>query len=188
MLLLITLYLALVILLPLALSAIVSYRTLPNGRACPLCRGDTFWVRRQWLGLISRLRPTQPLQQRWCPTCCWEGITRVERVAFEGWSWQPEVAESDASEAEVQTSTGAAPSAMRIRRLQVDGRSWSVMLQCWHRAETWYGKLLFVGPTGQRREDEVAVLNGLSPDDLLGQARALPEGMLAGRVRDLITD
>ncbi|MBI4408108.1 MAG: hypothetical protein HY561_00275 [Gemmatimonadetes bacterium] len=75
---LIGVYLVLVIALPLALSALVSYRTLPRGVTCPLCRGETFAVCARWLRWASRMVRRGTLVRRWCPACRWEGVVRQQ--------------------------------------------------------------------------------------------------------------
>ena len=192
MLLLIALYLGLVIILPLTLSAAVSYRTLPHGRGCPLCRHETLWLRARSLAAVNRAKRGDSLQKRWCVVCGWEGIVRmtgndlidaaihapavVEELGFNGLTLQ-DAAEEDAT------------SALNVRRLEVDGRAWRVMLECWNVSERWYGRLLFVGPAGRRCADTVQPFKGESPDEVLGQARSVSERALQERVRTLlITD
>jgi hypothetical protein len=59
------LYVALVIVLPLVLSAAISYRGLPQGRGCPLCGGETMRLVARWLGYV-RLVGGRRLHSRWC--------------------------------------------------------------------------------------------------------------------------
>ena len=79
--------------------------------------------------------------------------------------------------------------ALTVRRLEVDGRAWRVVLECWSVAERWYGRLLFLGPAGRKCADTVQPFKGGSPDEVLGQARSVSERALQDRVRTLqITD
>lgn len=71
------LFLLLVIVLPLALSAGVSYGTLPRGCACPVCRSETLGLVAPWLTRCSRLLRGTDLQHRWCMSCGWDGIARI---------------------------------------------------------------------------------------------------------------
>ena len=189
MLLLIALYLGLVIILPLALSAAVSYRTLPHGRGCPLCRHETLWLRARSLAAVNRAKRGDSLQKRWCVVCGWEGVVRmtgndlidapisrpvaVEEIGFTGLRLE-------------SSSQEDATSALSVRRLDVDGRAWRVMLECWNVAERWYGRLLFVGPAGRRCADTVQPFKGESPDEVLGLARSVSERALQERVRTLM--
>ena len=191
MLLLVSLYLGLVILLPLTLSAAVSYRTLPRGRGCPLCHSETFLMQAVPLDVLNRACRQDVLQRRWCVFCGWEGLARgaaaveltpapVQEPPVRASTLPPELTEPEAADP---------VAALSVRRLEVDGRPWRVLLQLWPASQRWRGRLLFVGPAGQRCADNIQALDGGSPDDLLGQARAVPERTLAGRVRDLmITD
>ena len=76
---LITVYLVLVIVLPLALSAVVSCRTLPEGRRCSQCGGETMRLRSRWLRLATTCFRDIELHSRWCPACGWTGVARVPR-------------------------------------------------------------------------------------------------------------
>src|SRR5690606_6987174 len=79
----IVLYLLLVIALPLALSAAVSFRTLPEGRNCPLCGGQTLRLRARWLAAVSLGLRRSVLHRRWCLTCGWEGSSKMPRERTE---------------------------------------------------------------------------------------------------------
>ena len=181
MLLLVSLYLGLVILLPLTLSVAVSYRTLPRGRCCPLCHSQTFLLQTRWLRLLKLSRAHEPLQRRWCALCGWEGLARFAGVPLVDEGLRVEEQPTPPAPAEDDEPVAA----LSVRRLEVDGRPWRVLLQLWPSAERWRGRLLFVGPTGQRCADALQPLDGSSPDELLGQARALPDVTLVGRVRAL---
>lgn len=184
--LLIVLYLLLVIALPLALSAAVSYRTLPEGRTCALCGGDTIRLRSRSLSAASRLFRGEELQRRWCLMCGWEGIVRlpVER----------EAAPASAPKAlspkrpSIAVAPGRSGEAVNLRSLEVDGSAWRVLLQCWHDADQWYGRLLFIAPSGRLWVDTVEPFNGTSAEEVLDQALALPDRTLTLRLRELISD
>lgn len=182
--LLIILYLLLVIVLPLALSAVVSYRTLPDGTGCPLCGNDTLRLRARWLRWASTAKPGGVLQRRWCLECGWEGISRLPRQ---------ELAERSAPKAEEtapmertspQRSAGRA---IDLRKLEVDGRRWRVLLETWCDTDGWYGRLLFSAPSGRLWADRSEVFRGPSPLDVLGQALSLPDQVLTCRLRDVLS-
>ncbi|HEX6938935.1 MAG TPA: hypothetical protein VF158_05945 [Longimicrobiales bacterium] len=183
--LLIVLYLLLVIALPLALSAAVSYRMLPEGRNCALCGGETLRLRSWWLGAASRLLPGVMLQRRWCLMCGWEGVARLPKERRP----EPQVAKKAlARRPSIAVAPGRSGEAVNLRSLEVDGSAWRVLLQCWHDADQWYGRLLFIAPSGRLWVDTVEPFNGTSAEDVLGQALALPDRTLALRLRELISD
>lgn len=181
-LLLITLYLLLVIVLPLGLSAAVSLRTLPEGRGCPICRGDTLRLTSRWLRLASMPMTRNDLHRRWCPGCGWEGVARVQS--------SPSIAvltEGTAGELAVRShdTTGEAIS---VRDLEVNGRAWRVLLHYWCDFGHWYGRLLFIAPSGRLWADTREAFTGRTPDEVLGQALGLSDGSLTGRLRELISE
>ena len=75
-----------------------------------------------------------------------------------------------------------------VRSLDVDGAAWRVMLQCWGNTGVFYGRLVFVAPTGRLWLDAVESFSGSNQSDVLGQALSLPEGLLESRLRRLVTD
>ena len=184
--LLIVLYLLLVIALPLALSAAVSYRTLPEGRTCALCGSETLRLRARWLNVVSRLmRGGSTIQKRWCLTCGWEGACRMPIEP------EPRPAPQKSLPARrpsLAVAPGQSGEAVSVRNLEVDGSAWRVLLQCWHDAERWYGRLLFIEPSGRLWVDTVEPFYGESPEAVLGQALALPDRDLTLRLRELISD
>lgn len=185
--LLILLYLLLVIALPLALSAAVSYRTLPEGRNCALCGCETVRVRARWLTAVSRLVPGSVLQRRWCLTCGWEGVSRLPRER-EAHVERARPKPSAPRRPSIAVAPGRSGEAVNLRSLEVDGSAWRVLLQCWRDAGQWYGRLLFIAPSGRLWVDTVEPFSGSSADEVLNQALALPDRTLALRLRELISD
>jgi len=181
--LLVALYLLLVIALPLALSAGVSYRTLPEGTTCPLCRSETLLLRSRWLGWASALLRRVVLQRRWCLSCGWEGIAKL--TGEEARQARRRVAPSPPAPAPPPDRT---VEAIELRGLEVEGCAWRVLVECWCEAGRWYGRLLFSAPTGQLRTDTSRTFCGRSLSDILDQARALPDRLLACRLREAISD
>lgn len=189
---LIILYLVLVIALPLVLSAVVSYRTLPDGDDCPLCGDDTLRLRSRWLRWTSAVKPGARLQRRWCLGCGWEGISRLVRTetAPRAVDAQPGPTRSP----DTQRESGRPDvhsrdrKAIDLRKLEVDGQRWRVMLETWCDAGGWYGRLLFGGPSGRLWTDRQEVFRGPSPLDVLGQALSLSDRVLVHRVRDVTSN
>lgn len=169
------LYLLLVIALPLALSLAMGYRGLPRGRTCPLCGGETLRLQRRWLRLV-RLGGGQRLHGRWCPRCSWEGVSRVRELPAEG----------VAVRALAVPETGV--QMIELSEISMDGRAWRVLLQAWAEQETWRGQLLFVGPLGRIFSDGLAPFSGPSYHDVLRQAMALSDPVLAVRLRAVVSD
>ncbi|MGH7477508.1 MAG: hypothetical protein ACRELD_14675 [Longimicrobiales bacterium] len=85
----------------------------------------------------------------------------------------------------------AAPSSagittVELRRLDVDGRRFAVVLHCHLEAEHWHGRLLFT--TADRVWSETSdEFHGGSVADVLIQALSLPEPALTRRVRRVIS-
>src|SRR5690606_5674398 len=75
-----------------------------------------------------------------------------------------------------------------VRSLDVDGTAWRVMLQCWGNTGLFYGRLVFVAPSGRLWLDAVQSFSGTNQNDVLGQALSLPEVLLESRLRRLVTD
>lgn len=182
---LIVAYLVLVIVAPLVLSAVVSYRTLPDERSCPLCGGETIPLLARWLRRVSAVKPGAALQRRWCPTCRWEGLCRLEDRPT---PVLPDPTESSPRSGHHPSSTtDPIGQAIDLRRIDVDGRQWQVLLQTWCDSKRWYGRLLFAGPSGKLWPDRSETFSGSSPLDVLGQVLALPDGVLTSRLRDVIS-
>ncbi len=170
-------YLLVVLVLPLALSAAVSLRTLPCGRRCPRCAGETLRLQARLPRVLSRVVRAE-MHHRWCPTCEWEGLARITPARI------PPV--------RVRTVGGvpgqsAITRVMDVRQLHVDGTAWRVRLECWGQRGTCYGRLVFVEPSGRLWLD-VQPFRGRSDRDVLGQALSLPDDLLASRLRTLVSD
>ena len=163
-------YLLLIVVLPAVLSAVVSYRSLPGGRQCPKCRGETIPLVRRWLRAASRWHPAVSFQRRWCPGCGWEGTVRVSRRA-------------PAPLPPVQPMH-----TLDLRWVKVNGQPWRVMLQCWHQTGQFYGRLVFIGPTGRLWLDAVEAFSGSTQHEVLGHALSLPDRILTTRLRRLVGD
>lgn len=172
-------YLLLVFVLPIALSAMVSYRALPAGRSCPHCRGETIRLVQPRLHLLSAMSPLADLHRRWCLDCGWEGTARVSR---ERRRRDRAAADKPAATATIATQT------LDVRSLDVDGTPWRVMLQCWRNTDLYYGRFMFVAPSGRLWLDSIEAFSGTNEHEVLGQAMSLPEGMLASRLRRLVSD
>jgi hypothetical protein len=181
-------YLLLVFVLPVALSLLVSYRALPQGPDCPHCRGDTIRLQAPRLAAAARLNPFSALHRRWCLCCGWEGTSRLPRqergeTATAG-TRRPLAA---AGQQRVKKNFKAASTqTLDVRSLMVDGAPWRVMLQCWKNTDLYYGRFVFVGPSGRLWLDAVESFNGRSEHEVLGQALSLPDGTLANRLRRLV--
>jgi hypothetical protein len=206
-------YLLLVFVLPVALSLVVSYRSLHQGNDCPHCRGDTIRLEAPRLDLATRVNPFSMLHRRWCLCCGWEGTSRLpRRAAVVPAGRMHPAARSDVAQ------TGPMPSASRreqanrprplradadtpsghgsgigtqtldIRSLDINGAPWRVMLQCWKSTDLYLGRFVFVGPSGRLWLDAVESFSGRSESEVLDQAQALPDGTLAGRLRKLVAE
>lgn len=186
--LLIALYLILVIALPLALSSVVSYRTLPRTTTCPLCGTETVRLRSRWLNWISRLLRHQQLQARWCTNCLWEGTVRLPWYRRQLPLPQPPAQSRTERRQSIAVGPGHSGEAVSLRDLDIDGLSWRVLLQCWHGTDQWFGRLLFIAPSGRLWVDTVEPMSGTSAREVMGQALALPDRTLACRLRELISD
>jgi hypothetical protein len=170
--LLFAIYLVLVIALPVMLSAAIGYHSLPRGHACPNCTQDTFAVQSYFIRMVRLVHPRFRLQRRWCPTCTWDGWARA---------YQPAPAQALVSS--VPTTRQTQP----LRTLELGGRCWSVMLEHWRERGRCYGRLLFVGPSGRLWCDPLAAFHGQTQSDVMGQALALSDRLLAYRLREVIS-
>jgi hypothetical protein len=168
----VALYFFVVIALPSALGLYVAVQAMHRTRNCPACAGETLLIRSRAHRLASVFFLTTRVQRRWCPTCNWEGSTRLPR-------------EGRAS-ARPASSAERAPDQVDIRRLQIDGRTWTVMIQCWAEGGQWKGRLLFVGPDGQYHREERSSIHGDSALEVLAGALSIPDKALAGRIRRVI--
>jgi len=83
-----------------------------------------------------------------------------------------------------------APSARQtqsVRTLELGGRSWTVMLEYWRERGRFYGRLLFVGPSGKLWCDPLAAFHGPTHHDVMSQALALSDRLLTYRLREVIS-
>jgi hypothetical protein len=181
---LVALYLLLVIALPLALSLGVSCRTLPEGDACPLCRAETIRIRSRCLDWASAVLPRITLHRRWCLTCGWEGVCKARAAA----PAVPPPAPTPASPRPAPPPVREHREAVELRKLEVDGCAWRVLVECWYEAGHWHGRLLFAAPSGQLWPDPARTFTGRSRRDVLDQVLALPDRLLACRLREAISD
>ncbi|MFO7260323.1 MAG: hypothetical protein DIU52_004150 [bacterium] len=187
--LLVALYLLLVVALPLALSATVNYRSLPEGTTCPLCRSETLLLRSRTLGWTSAVLRRVVLQRRWCLTCGWEGVCKLTGEAARRARRRdgPRLLPPGDTRPHAPPPGGMVE-AVDLRDLEVEGCAWRVLVECWYEAGRWYGRLLFSAPGGQLRADASRTFCGRSRRDVLDQARALPDGLLACRLREALSD
>jgi hypothetical protein len=169
-------YLFVVIVLPAAVGLYVALQGMPCSRRCPTCAEETLLIRSGVHRLASAALRATELQRRWCVRCGWQGTVRLDR------------APAPAGHPAVRRVGGRrAPSdQVDIRRLEIDGHRWKVMVQCWSEGDRWVGRLLFVGPNGQSCLDESSSLEGDSALEVLSSALSIPEQALAGRIRRAI--
>lgn len=185
---LISAYLVLVFLVPVLLSLVVSYRSLPRGAVCGQCTREAVPLQRRWLRQFSRLLPGIRLERRWCLHCGWEGITRSRsraqlRLTVER---RPEATRHPEADALSAEPTAPGGTALDVRSLRVDGRTWRVQLQCWKDQLHCYGRLVFIEPTGRSWADVVQSFSGSTQFEVLGQALSMPDRLLATRLRQLL--
>ena len=194
---LIATYLLLVFVLPAAVTAVVSYRALPRGRDCPGCGGDTLLLMAPALRRIALLVPGADVQRRWCLCCGWEGSVRHDgRDAGDGQAGGRRQAGSVARMLPPRPGVGDArprgqadgggTQTLDVRSLTMDGTAWRVMLQCRHGDGRCHGRFVFVSPSGRLWLDPMDSLTAPTEDDLVGQARSLPDRLLARRLRRLV--
>jgi hypothetical protein len=169
----VALYVFMVIAMPAALGAYVAARNVTRSRHCPQCADETLPLRSRRHDMANRVLMGTRFQLRWCTTCGWRGTARVQ-------------AAEPARTATVTTSVPAAPDSLDIRRLQIDGRPWKVLVQCWHEEGRWIGRLLFMGPDGQAHAEDTCSLEGSTAIEVLSHALSMPERTLAGRIRRAI--
>jgi hypothetical protein len=170
------LYLFVVIVLPAAVGLYVALHGMPCSRRCPTCSEETLLIRSRLHRLADAALRATRLQKRWCLNCGWHGTVRLAR------------APAPAGHPAVRRVPGGRPPSdqVDIRRLEIDGHRWKVMVQCWSEGERWVGRLLFVGPNGQSCIDESTSLEGDSALEVLSSALSIPEQALAGRIRRAI--
>lgn len=167
--LLFAIYLVLVIALPVALSGFIGFRSLPRGGACPNCAQETIPLVSIPLRMAHRLHAAASLQRRWCPTCEWDGFARVSPV--------PVLLAADPDARHMQ----------QVRTIELGGRPWRVFLESWREHGRYYGRLTFVAPSGRQWCDPMPAFNGPTHHEVLGQALALSDRLLAYRLREVIS-
>lgn len=176
--LLFTMYLILVVALPLTLGMFVSFRALPNDRRCPQCGGETISILTRLTRVARHIPGLGSFQRRWCSTCLWEGYTRLQ-IANAETEAQPVIPEPVIPRSRVCTQA--------VRTLEMAGK-WRVLLQCWDVNGGYYGRLLFVSPTGRTWVDPQEPFTGSTRQDVLAQALSLSDGLLTYRLRELVSD
>ncbi len=171
---LVVLYLVLVFVVPLTLSGAIGWRGLPRGRRCTGCGGETVPLQARSARVASRVLPRSTLERRWCMQCGWTGLVRLPR----GRMPRPQ-------RAAMRTPTPLRPvtRTLTIRTVAIDGAHYRVLLQCWPQAGGHYGRLVFVDPVGRLWLDHVQPIGGMSVDDVVRQARELPDRLLTSRLR-----
>ena len=169
--LLFALYLMIVIALPVVLSALIGLRGLPRGSTCPHCAYETFPLVSMPLRAAQKINRNLSIQRRWCPTCEWDGYARAGVTA---------VRTADPIEIVPRRT-------QELRMLELGGRAWNVMLESWQEDGLCYGRLLFVGPSGKRWCDPTAALSAATQHEVLAQALSLSDGLLAYRLKDVIS-
>jgi hypothetical protein len=163
-------YVLVVVALPLVLSGLLAYRSLPRGRACPNCTQETVHVLSHGLRVLSAVSLVT-LQQRWCPSCLWEGYVRGP-------------ARSRASR---HASAAPIRQTQPLRTLELGGRPWHVMLEYWREYNLCYGRLVFVGPSGRLWSDPLAAFSGTTHTEVVGQALASSDSLLTYRLQAVIS-
>lgn len=165
------LYLLIVIALPVALSAIIGFRGLPHGNACPHCAQETLPLLSYPLRLAHKTYRGFTVQRRWCPTCEWDGYARGVMVPL------PRLQLREPNPRRTQ----------QLRTLELGGRSWRVMLESWLEEGRCYGRLVFVGPSGKLWSDPMPAFSATSQDEVLVQALSSSDRLLAYRLREVIS-
>lgn len=113
------------------------------------------------------------MERRWCPSCAWEGTVRVR---------EPSVR----LVLRERVPTATASRIRDVRSLVVDGVPWRIQLETWRLADVWYGRLVFIEPGGRHWLDGRPLM-GMSHQEVQRQARSIPAGLLASRLRELVS-
>lgn len=163
-------YLIIVIALPMALSVIIGFRSLPCGKACPNCAQETLPLVSRLVKTIHYLHVNVDLRRRWCPACEWAGYSRL--------------AVAPAIELPPAES---ARDMRQLRTLELGGRPWRVMLESWHERGRYYGRLVFMGPSGKLWSDPLAAFSATTLDETIAQALSLSDRLLTYRLREVIS-
>ena len=163
-------YLAIVVALPLALSMIVGFRGLPRSNTCPNCAHETLPVLSHLVRALQRTGCEIAMQRRWCPSCDWDGYTRVASAP-----------------STVVIPIAGVRRTQPVRTLELGGHPWRVLLESWRDHDRCYGRLLFEGPSGKLWHDPFASLSAPTHADVVRQARSLSDRLLAVRLREVIS-
>jgi hypothetical protein len=169
--LLFAMYLLVVILLPVALSAIIGARQLPCGSGCPNCSEETLPLLSVPLRAVGRVYAGIPVQRRWCPACEWDGYARSRTP-------------SGVLERNRETTLRHTEP---VRTLELNGRVWKVMLESWREQGLCYGRLLFVGPSGKQWREPMPEFSADTAGEVLVQARSLSDRLLAHKLMEVIS-
>ena len=173
-------YLVMVFLVPLFLSGLVSYRSLPLGRQCPLCSGHTIPLMVRTLHALQRFTGRLPVSRRWCLGCGWEGYARASEV--------PEPVRGEQQSLPSYRYDAGFTETLDVRTISIDGRSWRVLLQCWNQTRLCYGRLVFVEPTGRLWTDACEAFSGTSRFEVIGQALSVPDNLLTHRLKRILSE
>lgn len=178
-------YLAAVFVVPLALSALLARRSIPLGRGCPVCTGETIPIQIRPLHRLRRLQRHIPFERRWCLECGWLGLVRVTApVRRPAAALFVKAASGDGS---AGVNDGITET-LDVRTLAIDGRTWRVLLQCWSQTRQCYGRLVFVEPTGRVWADACEAFSGATRFEVIGQALSVPDGLLSSRLRRILSE
>jgi hypothetical protein len=172
-----TIYLLIVVALPLTLGIVVTYRGMTRERTCPLCGQETLRIHSRFTRTIKFLWRNGALQRRWCALCRWEGFARV--------GVEPAFAEVSVAPTSVPKQ-GCRTEALRM--LRFGGNQWRVLLQCWQERGWHFGRLIFVGPAGRLWLDPMQPFAGATRNDVLQQALSLSDGLLTYRLREVASE
>jgi hypothetical protein len=175
-------YLMMVFLVPLFLSAVVSIRSLPVGRHCPHCSGQTIPLKVGVLHVMQRYAGAT-VRRRWCLECGWEGFMREARERTR----PPARAEASRALPSYRYDAGITET-LDVRTITIDGRSWRVLLQCWNQTRICCGRLVFVEPTGRLWADACEAFTGASRFEVIGQALSVPDNLLTSRLRRILSE
>jgi hypothetical protein len=177
--LLFTMYLVVVVALPLTLGLVVTYRGLTQDRRCPACDRETMRVTTVFNRVLRRVWPSHALQRRWCANCGWQGYARIVAPVL--------IPLSDPSRANPVRPTHGCRTEP-LRSIRFGGNQWRVLLQCWQERGSHYGRLIFVGPAGRLWRDATDPFAGPTRMDVMEQALSLSDGLLTYRLRALVSD
>lgn len=169
--LLFAMYLMVVILVPVVLSAIIGLRNLPLGSGCPNCAEETMALVSVPLRAARHFHADLPLQRRWCPACEWDGYVKTVTLSV----------------SVERTRAASARRTESVRTLELNGRRWNVMLESWRERDRCYGRLLFVGPSGKQWREPMPEFSADTAGEVLVQAQSLSDRLLAYKLMEVIS-